>query len=158
MLSDASVLPKRRGPSPNKTAATRRALAQAALAVFIERGFSATKMSDVAAHAQVAKGTIYLHFNDKAALFEDVLHEVMRETLAGRPMPRPRHSETTRSFLERVLLPILRDLQANGRFAVVRLVMAEGRYFPEVATAYRRIAIDPVLRIVRMLAKRIPAR
>ncbi len=115
-------------------------------------------MSDVAERAGLAKGTIYLHFTDKAALFEDVLREVMRETLAGRPMQRPRRGETTRAYLQRVVVPVLRDLQASGRFGVVRLVMAEGPHFPELATVYRRTAIEPVLRLVRILAARAWAR
>ncbi|MET0403653.1 MAG: TetR/AcrR family transcriptional regulator [Cystobacter sp.] len=150
--------PRRRGASPAKTAATRRALAQAALELFLERGFSATRMSDVAERAGMAKGTLYLHFTDKAALFADVLREVMREATQGRPMLRPRRDETTRAFLLRTLVPLLRGLQASGRFGVLRLVMAEGPHFPELAETYRRVAIDPVLRWIRVLAKRARAR
>ncbi|OJH42594.1 TetR/AcrR family transcriptional regulator [Cystobacter ferrugineus] len=154
----SKAAPRRRGASPEKTAATRRALSRAALDIFLERGFSATRMSDVATRAGLAKGTIYLHFTDKAALFEDVLREVMRDTLAGRPMQRPRRDETTRAFLQRVVVPVLRELQASGRFGVVRLVMAEGPHFPELAAVYRRVAIEPVLRWVRLIAARASAR
>jgi AcrR family transcriptional regulator len=115
-------------------------------------------MSDVAERAGLAKGTVYLHFADKAALFEDVMREVMREALEGRPMRRPRRDETTRAFLQRTLIPVLRDLQASGRFGVVRLVVAEGPHFPELAAAYRRAAIDPVLRWIRLLSARAQAR
>ncbi len=41
----------------------------AAFALFSERGFAATRIEDVAARAGIAKGTVYLHFPDKEALF-----------------------------------------------------------------------------------------
>ena len=73
---------RQRGPSPDKTARTRRAIAVAALDTFLERGFSATRMIDVAQRAGVAKGTLYLYFTDKEALFEGVLDRGHRR--AGR--------------------------------------------------------------------------
>lgn len=150
--------PRTRGPSPAKTAATRRALVQAAAASFLEHGFSATRMSDVAERAGVAKGTIYLHFTDKAALFAGVLRGVMLEARAGQRAARPKPDEHTRDFLLRVVPPVLRDLQASGRFGVLYLVMAEGPRFPELADIYRTVAIAPVLRLVRLYAARAERR
>ena len=43
----------------------------AALDEFVEKGFAAVRMEDIARRAGVAKGTIYLHFKDKETLFED---------------------------------------------------------------------------------------
>src|SRR5262245_18811860 len=51
-------------------AAMRQAILDAALAVFAERGYEAARLDDVAAKAGVAKGTLYLYFKDKEALFE----------------------------------------------------------------------------------------
>ena len=89
-----------RGPSPDKTTRTRRAIAVAALDTFLERGFSATRMIDVAQRAGVAKGTLYLYFADKEALFDGVLGEVIavpiasvRATSARRGRERPRLPE-----------------------------------------------------------------
>src|SRR6478735_4584505 len=42
----------------------------AALAVFAQKGFAATKLDDIAAKAGITKGTIYLYFDSKQALFE----------------------------------------------------------------------------------------
>lgn len=147
-----------RGPSPAKTAMTRRALIEAALATFLEHGFSATRMSDVAERAGLAKGTIYLHFTDKAALFAGVLREVMLVARAGRQAPRPRPDEPTRDFLLRTVPPVLHDLQVSGRFGVLYLVMAEGPRFPELADVYRTVGIAPVLRLVRLYAARAERR
>ncbi len=150
--------PRRRGPSPEKTAATRRALLDAALSSFLEQGFAETRMSDVAARAGVAKGTTYLYFPDKAALFGEVLRAVMESARAGRRVPRPGLDEPTGDFLRRVALPMLRDLQASGLIAVPRLIATEGPRFPELAEVYRRVAIEPVLRIIRLYACRAERR
>ncbi len=159
-MSERSInrQPRRRGPSPEKTAATRRALLEAALSSFLERGYAETRMSDVAARAGVAKGTTYLYFPDKAALFGEVLRAVMGSARAGRKVPRPRLNEPTGDFLRRVALPVLRDLQASGLIAVPRLLATEGPRFPELAETYRRVAIEPVLRIIRLYARRAERR
>jgi AcrR family transcriptional regulator len=133
-------------------------LVDAALVIFLERGFDGTRMSDVAARAGVAKGTTYLYFPDKAALFGAVLREVMSAARAGGLPPRPHPAEPTGAFLRRVVPPVLRDLQGSGRIAVLRLVAAEGGRFPELAAVYRRVAIEPVLRLIRLYALRAEQR
>src|SRR5262245_47112204 len=51
----------------------KQAILDAALSVFAERGFEAARLDDVAASAGVAKGTLYLYFDDKEELFEEVV-------------------------------------------------------------------------------------
>src|SRR5581483_10642824 len=64
------------GPLPSsraeRAAERRAAIVDAALDEFIARGFTATRLDDVAKRAGVAKGTISLHFKDKEALFEEL--------------------------------------------------------------------------------------
>jgi AcrR family transcriptional regulator len=50
-------------------------LAAAALSLFIEKGFAATRLDEVAARAGVSKGTLYLYFDSKDALFKAVIEE-----------------------------------------------------------------------------------
>jgi len=52
-------------------------LTAAALALFVEKGFAATRLEDVAALAGVSKGTLYLYFDSKEALFKAVIQEGM---------------------------------------------------------------------------------
>jgi AcrR family transcriptional regulator len=56
-------------------ALTRAAVLDAAAEQFIQRGFVATTIEDVAAAARVSKGTVYYHFADKADLFEAVFRD-----------------------------------------------------------------------------------
>src|SRR5208337_2823448 len=52
----------------------------AALACFAEKGFAATRMDDIAARAGITKGTIYLYFESKEAVFK----ALARQELGGR--------------------------------------------------------------------------
>lgn len=146
-----------RGPSPGRTGRTRQAILDAALDVFLAQGYAATRMADVAARAGVAKGTLYLHFADKAALFEGVLRAALAAPLAGLAAAAPAPGEAVRDVLLRALSPLLRELEGSRRAAVVRLVVAEAGRFPEVAALYRRIVIEPGLRAIGALAARAAA-
>lgn len=53
---------------------------EAAWTLFIERGFTATTLRDIAEHADVATGTVFLHVNDKA----DLLLMVFSEAIAAK--------------------------------------------------------------------------
>ncbi len=55
-------------------------LLDAALALFVEKGFAATRVEQVAARAGVSKGTLFLYFQSK----EDLFKAVVRENIAGR--------------------------------------------------------------------------
>ena len=45
------------------------------LATFVERGYTATRLEQVAERAGVSKGTLYLYFNNKEALFQAAVRE-----------------------------------------------------------------------------------
>ncbi|MBM2576306.1 TetR/AcrR family transcriptional regulator [Jannaschia sp. Os4] len=148
---------RRRGPSPAKTAQTRAAIVDAALATFLRDGFEGTRMIDVARSAGVAKGTIYLYFPTKEALFEGVLTDALGSPL-GAIDAMPEEDESVRAFLLATALPILRDLEESGKADLLRLILREGGRFPEIAAAYRRIVLDPGWREVAALAARARAR
>src|SRR5260370_26761626 len=60
-----------------RAAERRQAIIDAALDEFVARGFAATRLDDVAKRAGVAKGTIYLHFRDKEALFQELIRTAL---------------------------------------------------------------------------------
>src|SRR5262245_48488186 len=65
-----------------QAAARRTAILAAALDEFSARGFAATRLEDVAKRAGVAKGTIYLHFKDKEALFQELVRTMLSPVVA----------------------------------------------------------------------------
>ena len=64
-------------PTPRKRRKEARPseLLEAALCLFVEKGFAATRLEDVAARAGVSKGTLYLYYENKDALFKAVIQE-----------------------------------------------------------------------------------
>ena len=61
---------------------TQTAIIKAGTRIFGERGFAATRMDEIAAGAQVAKGAVYHHFPTKEALFEAVFDQVSLELVS----------------------------------------------------------------------------
>ncbi len=59
-------------PTPTDTRPTRQALMDAALAVFVERGFARATTREIARRAGLSEGTMYRHFTDKYELFHQV--------------------------------------------------------------------------------------
>jgi AcrR family transcriptional regulator len=55
--------------------AKRRQILDGAMAVFLEKGFDAASMGEIARAAGVSKGTLYVYFDDKQALFDAIVQE-----------------------------------------------------------------------------------
>ena len=151
--------PRRRGrrPRPDQTQRTEGLILEAAAGLFLERGFAETRMDEIARRADVAKGTLYLYFPTKAAMFEAVLRRVVAGPLMSITTIAVAEGETVRHFLRRALAPILRDNKGRRREDMVRLIVSEGARFPEVAEIYRRVALDPITEFLRGLAERARA-
>ncbi|HXF27670.1 MAG TPA: TetR/AcrR family transcriptional regulator [Bryobacteraceae bacterium] len=137
-----------------KAAARRETIVHAALDEFIERGFAAARMEDIASRAGVAKGTIYLHFKDKEALFEGIVRQEILLPPGSAAMDEIKPGEMVRAFIERTMVPLVRHAGQSRRAAVVRLVISEAPRFPGLAKAYYRVAIERGLNVFGGLARR----
>ena len=152
----ASAKP-RRLPQPRKraekSAARRQAIVAAALAEFCARGFAAARLDDVARRAGVAKGTIYLHFEDKEALFREIISTMVVPLIAAlealSPQERP-----IRAVLQSFADMFIREIYATERRNVLRLIMTEGPRFPQLAEFYYRNVVERALAVMRGLLKR----
>lgn len=147
-----------RGPSPQKTAETQARIVEAARVRFLSDGFERTRMLDVARDAGLAKGTLYLYFPTKEALFEEVVSLMLGGAVQRLELEPPGPEETTWDFVRRALMPLATDEQAERRQALFRLILSEGQRFPEVLAAYRKVALDPVLSAARRIGARARAR
>jgi TetR/AcrR family transcriptional regulator, regulator of autoinduction and epiphytic fitness len=156
-LTEARVR-RGRGPSPQKTAETQARICSAALSRFLSDGFEQTRMLDVAREAGVAKGTLYLYFPTKEALFEGILIQLLGGAVQRFAVDPPGADEPTLDFVMRAMMPLVEDEQAQLRQDLFRLIMTEGQRFPEVLAAYRKVALDPVLAAARRIGARARAR
>jgi len=144
------------GTRAEKSEARRQAIVAAALDEFCARGFAATRLDDVARRAKVAKGTIYLHFRDKEALFEDIVGTIMVPLVAVLETPPP--DVPIRQVLERFVDLFVREIYSTKRRNVLRLVMTEGPRFPELAEFYYRHVVERAIAAMRALLARAQER
>src|SRR5712671_75534 len=150
-----STLPKAQPPKPpsnraERTAERRQAIIEAALDEFISRGFTATRIDDVARRAGVAKGTIYLHFKDKESMFEELIRTAL-VPLIGRLHAPPPIGGSVRDAVEAFARTFIQEVAATRRGDIVRLIVAEGPRFPNIADFYYREVVSRGLAGMRAL-------
>jgi AcrR family transcriptional regulator len=124
-----------------RAAERRAAIIAAGLDEFTARGFAATRLDDVAKRAGVAKGTIYLHFKDKEALFQELVRTALVPVI-GNLMAAPAAGGSVRDVLERFAETFVREVAETKRGDIVRLIMAEGARFPSLADFYFREVVS----------------
>lgn len=111
-------------------------LTAAALELFVEKGFAATRLEDVAARAGVSKGTLYLYFDSKETLFKAVIQEGLIPALAEGEAILARHGGSAFHLLQQLLdnwWTLIGDTHLSG---IIKLMISEARNFPEVAQFY----------------------
>jgi AcrR family transcriptional regulator len=143
----------RQGARAAKAAARRDAIFDAALDEFSARGFEAARLDDVAKRAGVAKGTIYLHFDDKVALFQELIRSRMTpvagtiETAFATDLP-------LRIIVDQAIEILVREIFGTRRIQVMRLIISEGPRFPALAEFYYREVLARILAAADRLFRR----
>lgn len=105
----------------------------AALEAFVEHGYAATKLEDVARRAGVTKGTLYLYFENKDALFKAVVRETIVPLLATAQRTVDDHTGSADQLLRGLVLHWWESLSAKELAGIPKLVMSESSNFPELA-------------------------
>jgi TetR/AcrR family transcriptional regulator len=129
-------------------------LLDAALTLFVEKGFAATRVEDVAARAGVSKGTLFLYFPSKEELFK----ALVRETISGR-FPEWNEELTQYSGSSAELVRDCMHLwwqrigmtKASG---ITKLVLSEAGMFPEIAAFYQQEVIGPGHDLLKRILQR----
>ena len=138
-LATHSVSPtnaETRAPRRRRKDARPSELTAAALELFVERGFATTRLEDVAARAGVSKGTLYLYFDSKEALFKAVIEEGIVPTLVAAEQQLAEHSGSAAELLRKLLFGWWQQIGGTRLAGVPKLIISESRNFPEVAQYY----------------------
>jgi AcrR family transcriptional regulator len=145
MASDPQILPRRRA---RRKEARPGEIVEAALRLFADRGFAATKLEDVAAAAGIGKGTIYLYFPTKEDLFRAVVRQAVLPNLAAATAiaqdPDTSAADILRAIAEHFLRLLNTDLTA-----IPKLVVAESGNFPAIAKFYAEEVILKGMALIR---------
>jgi AcrR family transcriptional regulator len=131
---------------------------EAALAVFADRGYAATRMEDIARRAGVTKGTIYLYFESKDAVFRSLVQESIGKTIGGLLTAVSQYEGPSSDLLQRVLRGIGSFIRTSDRVVLPKIIVAEAGNFPSLAEFYRREVIDKGLALLQSVIARGIAR
>lgn len=122
----------------------RQRLVEAALDEFSERGFAAARMEDIASRAGLSKGTLYLYFDSKEGLFEELIDTIAVpnvERIEELARAAPSATQAIEAFLE-VAGQLVRESKLPR---VVKTLIADSGAFPELVSRYRTDVLDRVL-------------
>ncbi|MGJ4942967.1 TetR/AcrR family transcriptional regulator [Bradyrhizobium sp. HKCCYLS1011] len=133
-----------------RAAERRAAIVEAAMEEFIARGFTATRLDDIAKRAGVAKGTIYLHFKDKESMFEELIRTAIVPFVNRLTAP-PSPAGSVRDMVEGLGRLFIHEVATTRRGDIVRLIVAEGPRFPAIADFYYREVVSRGLAAMRAL-------
>jgi AcrR family transcriptional regulator len=111
-------------------------IVSAALEVFADRGFAATKLEDIARRAGVTKGTIYLYFDSKEALFKALIRQTIVPVIAQGEAVAQSFTGSARELFERLVREYWRLVGETSLVGIPKLMMAEANNFPELARFY----------------------
>jgi len=129
-------------------------LLDAALDLFVEKGFAATRSEEVAARAGVSKGTLFLYFPSKEELFK----AVVRENISGRFQEWNDELEKFQGssadavrYCMKVWWERVGATKASG---ITKLIISEARNFPDIAAFYQQEVIKPGQVLIRRILQR----
>lgn len=120
----------------------------AALALFAERGFAATRLDDVARRAGVTKGTLYLYFPNKQKLFEAVVRQALVPNLERGEALLDEADAPAALMLER-LMRSWAELALSPAGAIPKIIVSEAGNFPELARFYQETVVDRGIALMR---------
>jgi AcrR family transcriptional regulator len=128
---------------------------KAALDAFSEHGFAATRLDDVAQRAGLAKGTLYLYFPDKEALFERVLQSVAAPALWRLAALAADETIPPAAAIGHLFAFLQTEIRNTPREKVIRLIVSEGPRFPRLAKFYYDEVVSKGLASLRAIAARV---
>jgi len=154
----ARKLKKQASPPPltrwQQKAARPGEILEAALDVFLEKGYAATRLNDVATRAGVSKGTVYLYFESKEYLFRRVLDNAVQTNIGPLEAVVKAHKGACAPLVEQFLTRVGQVVSGTKMGALPKLIIAESGNFPDLATYYRKNVISRVQKLFAGIVKK----
>src|SRR5512137_284492 len=129
-------------------------LLDAALELFVEKGFAATRSEEVARRAGVSKGTLYLYYPSKEELFKAVVRQSLAHIIAEGLELAESFAGSTSDLLIRLMDTWWQRVGNTPAAGIHKVVLAEVRNFPELAQFYNDEVIVPADRLFSTTVQR----
>jgi AcrR family transcriptional regulator len=129
------------------------ALLISALDEFYERGFNAARMEDIAKRAHLSKGTLYLYFDSKPALFKALIEEIALPTLGntGQIAEKAPSAVQALTSLMNYMPQVIRH---SPMPKLMKVLIADSKAFPELTLLYRKQMIERALSMIKGVLQR----
>lgn len=122
---------------------------EAALELFVDKGYAATRIEEVASRAGVSKGTVFLYFPSKLELFKEVVRCNISNRLEEWAGHFAQFEGSSADLLRLTMLLWWERIGSTKASGISKLMMSEGQNFPEMAAFFRQAVIRPGHRILR---------
>jgi AcrR family transcriptional regulator len=129
-------------------------LLDAALELFAEKGFAATRSEEVASRAGVAKGTLYLYYQSKEELLKAVISQRLSSQIVAAAETAEQFEGPTRVLMTEVLTEWWATVVDSPTSAVFKVIIGEVRNFPEIAEFYAREVVEPGKQLIGRILQR----
>ena len=129
-------------------------LLDAALDLFVAKGFAATRVEEVAAKAGVSKGTLFLYFKSKEELFEAVVRENIGNQINQGLAEIESFEGPTTHMLKYAMFAWWERVGNTKASGISKLVMSEASNFPSLANFYQDTVVKPGRQLIRMILQR----
>jgi AcrR family transcriptional regulator len=126
----------------------------AALELFVERGFAGTRLDDVAERAGLSKAAIYLYFEDKMALFQGVIRQAVVSNFSMVETMLAAHRGSVAELIPPMLQFMASRIEETPLASIAKLVIAESRAFPEIGRVYLKEVIGRGIPLFEGLIRR----
>jgi TetR/AcrR family transcriptional regulator len=150
----AAEPPERSEKRERRKEARPRELLAAALDLFVEKGFAATRAEEVAQRAGVSKGTLFLYFQSKEELFKAVVREHISGTIQDAFSELDRFPGSSAELVEFLMLQWWERYGNTKASGISKLMMSEANNFPELGEFYQQEVIIPGHRLIEKVIKR----
>jgi AcrR family transcriptional regulator len=129
-------------------------LLDAALMLFVEKGFAATRAEEVAQRAGVSKGTLYLYYPSKEELLKAVIREHLSSRIAAGAAEAEKHRGPMADLLREVFSRWWLEVFDSPTAGVFKLIITEVRNFPDIAEFYVAEVIQPGEELIAGIVQR----
>ena len=126
----------------------------AAFAAFAEKGFTATKVEEVARRAGVSKGLLYLYFKTQEELFKAVIRNVVTPRVDELTRTLDSSELSAEAFIRGPLLAFMQRLPGSPASVVIRLMISEAPKHPDLVDYYWDNVASRGLAALRQLLER----
>ena len=127
---------------------------EAALDLFTERGFNATRLEDVASRAGLSKAAIYLYFNDKTSLLTSLVQATVGVNISLASDMIAKHQGPVTPLLRQLLGVMAGRMQETRMPDLIKLVISESRAHPQIGRFYLDNVIGKGLPLFQSLIER----